>query len=279
MAFDMSDSNVGDRLGLETIIYTKRDHVAYVTLNRPQRGNALSVQLIDELGKVWADYRDDPQVWVAILTGAGERFCVGADVKDIVDNAARGQGQRFQIGHRRFTDAKTTAKQVGCYKPVISAVNGVAAGGGLHLVADADIAIASENAWFVDSHVSSGHVSGLDVIVLGRRIPAQVAIRMAILGNQERMTARRAYEVGLVTEVVPPEQLMAAAEATAEKILRNSPTAVRRTIEAYWRGMELGLSGAMEEGYWLIQEQWTSNEFLEGNRAFAEKRKPEWTNT
>ncbi len=279
MALEVSQGSAGEQLGLETILYEKKGHVAYVTLNRPHRGNALSVQLIDELGQVWADYREDREMWVAILTGAGERFCVGADVKDIVDNAALGQGQRFQIGNRRFTDAKTTAKQAGCYKPVIAAVNGVAAGGGLHLVADADIAIASEKAWFVDSHVSSGHVSGLDVIVLGRRIPAQVAIRMAILGNQERMTAQRAYEVGMVTEVVPHEKLMEAAEATAEKILRNSPTAVRRTIEAYWRGMELGLSGAMEEGYWLIQEQWTSPEFLEGNRAFAEKRPPEWTNT
>jgi enoyl-CoA hydratase/carnithine racemase len=162
------------------------------------------------------------------------------------------------------------------HKPVIAAVNGVAAGVSLDLVTEADIPIASEKATFFDPHVSLGYVSSHEMVSMARRVPVAVAMRMALLGNRERMSAERAYEVGLVTEVVPHDRLMDRARELAAMLLTNAPLAVWGTKMAILQGLGLPIQQAEEiaAGYLEIVEQ--SEDHAEGPRAFVEKRDPVW---
>lgn len=169
-----------------------------------------------------------------------------------------------------------TPRRQRVHKPVIAAVNGAVAGFALDLVTEADIPIASENAYFVDPHVSLGYVSSHEMVNMARRVPVAACLRMALLGNRERMTARRAYELGLVTEVVPHERLMDRARELAEMVLSNAPLAVWGTKMAILQGLGLPIAQAEEiaAGYLEVVEQ--SEDHAEGPRAFVAKRPPEW---
>jgi len=162
------------------------------------------------------------------------------------------------------------------HKPVIAAVNGAVAGFSLDLVSETDIPIASEKAYFVDPHVSIGYVSSHEMVNMARRVPIAVCLRMALLGSRERMSAQRAYEVGLVTEVVPHDRLMPRARELAEMICTNAPLAVWGTKMGILQGLGLPIPQAEEiaAGYLEIVEQ--SEDHAEGPRAFLEKRKPVW---
>jgi enoyl-CoA hydratase/carnithine racemase len=169
-----------------------------------------------------------------------------------------------------------TPRRLRVHKPVIAAVNGVTAGFSLDLVTEADIPIASERAYFVDPHVSIGYVSSHEMVNMARRVPVAVCLRMALLGSRERMTAQRAYEVGLVTEVVPHERLLPRARELAEMILSNAPLAVWGTKMAILQGLGLPIPQAEEiaAGYLEVVEQ--SEDHKEGPKAFVEKRPPRW---
>jgi enoyl-CoA hydratase/carnithine racemase len=162
-------------------------------------------------------------------------------------------------------------------KPVIAAVNGLCAGGGLHFVADADIVIAASDAQFCDPHVSVGQVSAVETIGLARKMPFEAVMRMALVGRHERMSAQRAYELGMVSQVVdPPSELRAEAQALAEKIARNSPAALRATKKAIWSALELGLTDACRLGSQHLISVWGHPDQLEGPAAYVEKREPRW---
>jgi enoyl-CoA hydratase len=162
-------------------------------------------------------------------------------------------------------------------KPVIAAVNGVCAGGGLHFVADADIVIASSNATFLDPHVSIGQVSASEVITLVRTSPMEPVTRLALVGRHERVSARRAHQLGIISDVIdPPDRLRAAAAALAAKIARNSPAAMAATKAALWRALELGLTDACRAGVGDLVGVWGHPDQEEGPRAFAGKREPAW---
>jgi enoyl-CoA hydratase/carnithine racemase len=162
-------------------------------------------------------------------------------------------------------------------KPVIAAVNGTCAGGGLHFVADADIVIAAANATFLDPHVSVGQVSAYETVALVRKAPAESILRLAMVGRHERMTATRAYQLGIVSEVVdPPERLREAAQELAEKIAKNSPAAMAATKRALWRALELGLTDACKAGALDLVSMWGHPDQSEGPAAFAQKRAPVW---
>jgi len=169
-----------------------------------------------------------------------------------------------------------TPRRQRVHKPVISAVNGVTAGFSLDLVTESDIPIASEKASFVDPHVSIGYVSSHEMVNMARRVPVSVCLRMALLGSRERMSAQRAYEVGLVTEVVPHDKLMDRARELAGMICSNSPLAVWGTKMGILQGLGLPIPQAEEiaAGYLEIVEQ--SEDHGEGPRSFVEKRKPQW---
>lgn len=248
--------------------YEKKGRVAYVTLDREHAGNSFNVQMCDEMEAIWTDFRDDADLWVAILTATGERFfCTGVDVKE---------SRIKPMGHVWLPIARLMA---GIHKPIIAAVNGICCGGGLHLVCDTDIIIGSENAQFFDPHVDVGLVTGWEPIGLSRRIPLNYVLRMALQGKAYRIEAEEALRIGLLTEIVPHEKLMERAEEIADDVLSNAPLAVRHSKEAIMEGLNLGLRDALELSAYILKEVWDTNDRAEGARAFEEHRPPEWTGT
>jgi enoyl-CoA hydratase/carnithine racemase len=260
----------------QTVLYDVQDRVATITLNRPERKNAMNQQLKDELRECWRRVKADPDVWVAIVTGAGSAFSSGADVESLATGGFTKPDRWRELAMIEGIVDLPTPRRMRVHKPVIAAVNGVVAGFSLDLVTEADIPIASDQAFFVDPHVSLGYVSSHEMVNMARRVPLAVCLRMALLGSQERMGAQRAYEVGLVTEVVPHEQLMARARELAAKVASNAPLAVWGTKMAILQGLGLPIAQAEEiaAGYLEIVEQ--SEDHAEGPRAFVAKRKPEW---
>ncbi len=203
----------------ETIRIEREGPVTVVTIDRPDRMNAINSVMMSEFEEFWDEFDRDPGQRVAIVTGAGERaFCVGADVKEIAELGTLPERQRHPDVR---IASRLTPLQSRVSKPTICAVNGISAGGGLHFVADCDISIAAEEAVFVDPHVSVGQVSALEPIVLARRMPLGPLLRMVMTGSHERIGAARAYELGIVTEVVPQARLM---DAAASSPGRSPPT-------------------------------------------------------
>jgi E-phenylitaconyl-CoA hydratase len=257
----------------DEILYEKRDHVAYITLNRPERGNALTSEMQGYMRAVWDEVRDDPWIRCAIVTGAGERhFSTGADVGNV---AAQG---RVSAGDGPMSDeVHWSPRQNRVWKPVIAAVNGLVNGGGLHLVVDSDIIVAAENATFMDTHVNVGMVGAIENIGLTKRLPLGQALRMTLQGKSYRLSAQRAYQLGMVDELVPLAELMPTAESIAREICKNSPHAVSLSKQALWNSLEMGYHNAMEYGWALLRMHWAHPDFTEGPRAFTERRDPQWT--
>jgi len=216
----------------------------------------------------------DPKVRVIVHTGEGRAFQTGVDVSEI---ASDGVGmQRYRESVEQF-DLHFTAWHQHVNKPVITAVNGICAGGGFHWVADADIVIAASDAQFFDPHVSVGQVVAMEAIGLLRKMPFEAVMRMALVGRYERMSAHRAYELGMISQVVdPPERLREAAQDLAETIAKNSPAAMRASKRALWGALEMGLTDASRAGAQELVSMWGHPDQDEGPRAFAEKRDPQW---
>lgn len=255
------------------ILYEKRDHIAYITLNRPERGNALTGEMHAYIRAVWDEVRDDPWIRCAIVTAAGERhFSTGADVLNVA-TAGRVSSSDGPMSDEVFW----SPRQNRVWKPVIVAVNGLVNGGGLHLVVDSDIIIAAENAAFMDTHVNVGMVGAIENIGLTKRLPLGQALRMTLQGKSYRLSARRAYELGMVDEIVPLAELMPTAESIAREICKNSPHAVSLSKQALWNSLEMGYHNAMEYGWALLRMHWGHPDFTEGARAFAERCDPQWT--
>jgi enoyl-CoA hydratase/carnithine racemase len=209
----------------ETIRYEVEDRIATITFNRPDKLNAVSPQMVSELKAAYAAVESDDAVWIAIVTGAGRAFCAGADVAEIP-----GDGRVLYDEPYLSTLAQWEAPQEATppfrsmTKPVLAAVNGLCCGAGLDLVTTGDIAIASERAEFFDPHVSIGLVSGREMVRLARVLPTNIAMRVALTGRHERIGAQRAYELGMVSEVVAHDRLLARARRS-----RRWSTATRRS--------------------------------------------------
>ncbi|HUH37228.1 MAG TPA: enoyl-CoA hydratase-related protein [Spongiibacteraceae bacterium] len=244
--------------------------IATITLNRPDAHNAVNRQMSLELPRIWQRFENDPAARVAIVTGAGERaFCSGADLAD--PPFTDGEGAAATLASIRWTSLQNNV-----WKPVICAVNGLAVGGGLHFVAESDMVIAAEHASFFDTHVKVGLVAGLEPVVLARRMPLDAVMRMALTGGKERLSARRACELGLVGEVVPGNALMSTARALAERIREHSPAALARTKRSIWASKERGLHDAMQYAWNQITAHIPHPDYREGGQAFLQKRAPEW---
>jgi enoyl-CoA hydratase/carnithine racemase len=258
----------------ETLLVERRGPVGWLVFNRPKAGNAMDARMLDELEEAWAELDADPDVRVIVTTGEGRSFQTGLDV---VQLAREPDALRKQSGRTRRAELRMTAWHCGVAKPVITAVNGVCAGGGLHFVADADVVLAASDAQFLDPHVSVGQVSAYEVIGLARKIPFEAVMRMALLGRHERINAARAFALGMVSQVVdPPETLRDEAQALAEKIAQNSPAAMAATKRALWGALEAGLTDACKAGATELTSMWGHPDQEEGPRAFAEKRAPQW---
>ena len=259
----------------ETLLYDVRDRVATITLNRPERHNAFNVTMGRELREAWSRVKQDPEVVCAIVTGAGERaFCTGMDVADVADGSAR-QEDGGEDRQSAFY-SQLTAVQNHCWKPVITAVNGMVCGGGLHFIADSDLIVAADHATFFDTHVKVGLVAGLEPVGLARRLPLEAVLRMALLGGSERMNAQRAHDLGLVGDVLPGDKVMARARELAAKIAEHSPTALARSKRAIWESLDTGLEQALDRTWDVIQEHNRHPDLQEGSRAFVERRPPKW---
>jgi enoyl-CoA hydratase/carnithine racemase len=230
--------------------------------------------MLAELPLAWRELDDDPDVRVIVNTGAGPRFQTGLDLVQLArdPDSLRSEARRTRDAALRLTGWHNNVQT-----PVIAAVNGVCAGGGLHFVADADIVIASSNAEFLDPHVSVGQASAFEVIGLARKMPVEAVMRMALVGRFERISAQRAYELGMISEVIdPPERLRERAQELAETIARNSPAAMAATKRALWGALETGLTEACRQGAAELVSLWGHPDQEEGPRAFAEKREPRW---
>jgi E-phenylitaconyl-CoA hydratase len=257
----------------DELVYTKDGHLATVRLNRPERGNALSRRMRPALAAAWADLMADDAIRVVVVTGTGDRhFCTGADVTEVAGTGTTTSGS----GDLR-TDIVWSPIQQGVWKPVICAVNGLVAGGGLHFVADADIVVAAEHAEFMDTHVSVGQVGAIENIGLTRRMPLGAVLRMTLMGRSFRFSAADAHRLGLADEVVPADRLAATVREIADGIAANSPTAVSLSKRAIWEAAERTQQAALEHAWQVVRGHWSHPDFREGARAFAERRPPRWT--
>jgi enoyl-CoA hydratase/carnithine racemase len=220
----------------ETLRVERRGAVGWLVFDRPTAANAMDATMLAELERAWLELDDDPDVRVIVNTGAGSAFQTGLDVVQLSKDrdALREQSRRTRDAELRFT-----AWHNGVWKPVIAAVNGVCAGGGLHFVADADVVIAASDATFLDPHVSIGQASVYETIALTKKSPMEPMLRMAFLGRSERLTAGRARQLGIVSEVVdPPERLPEAARALAERIAQQPADELAAVKRALWNELE-----------------------------------------
>lgn len=257
------------------LLVERRGPVGWLINNRPDQLNAMNAQMRDEFAVAWSELDADPEVRVIVHTGAGRAFQTGVDVSEI---ASDGVGmERYRQSVADF-DLHFTSWHQQVWKPVITAVNGICCGGGFHWVADADIVIAASDAQFFDPHVSIGQVVAIEAIGLMRKMPAEAVMRMAFMGRYERMGAARAYELGMISQVVdPPEDLQQVAQALGETIAKNSPAAMAATKKALWGALEMGLTDACRSGAQHLVSMWGHPDQEEGPAAFAERREAHWT--
>ena len=219
----------------ETLLVYRDGPVGWITFNRPDAGNAINATMFVELERAWADLEDDPAVNVIVNTGEGPSFHTGLDVRQLATDKEALRASSRQT--RDFT-LRMTSWHCGVTKPVIAAVNGTCAGGGLHFVADADLVVASTEATFLDPHVSVGQVSAFETIGLLKKAPMEAVSRMALLGRNERLTADRARQLGIVGDVVSPDDLRTHCQSMAEAMATEPPEILAAVKAAAWERLE-----------------------------------------
>jgi len=252
------------------LVYEKKGKIAYITLNRPEAFNSLDPETLGELGQAFMDFRDDPNLWVAIVTGAGNRaFCAGADIAKMLPfmkDQCRGAPWRM---------AATIMRGLKVWKPVIAAVNGHALGGGLELAMACDLRIAAENATFGQPEVRLGLIPGWGGTQrLPRLIPKAKAAEILLTGQS--IDAAEAYRIGLVNKVVPLAELMPTATQWAENICKLAPLAVRAAKQAMLEGENLTLDEGLDLEWMLEESVLVTEDFAEGTKAFLSKKTPDF---
>ena len=253
------------------LIFNKSDHIAYITLNRPEKMNAMNQEILDGLDDAWIRIRDDDEIWCAIINGAGERaFSAGVDLQDISDVAQVDDSDMPQAATK--FQPRLLWKTLEVCKPIIAAVNGYCLAGGLELALACDFIIASDNSYFGLPEVSRA------IIPVGggtQRLPRTVHFRKALemLLTGDRMGAQEAYNIGLVNKVVPHLDLMSVSEELAIKIISNGPLAVRAIKELAYKGMDMTLEQGLSFEKLVSDRISATEDAKEGPLAFTEKRK------
>ncbi len=219
----------------ETLRVERDGPVGWLVFDRPDAGNAMNARMFDELEAAWREFDTDPDVRVIVNTGAGKAFQTGLDVAQLAKDR---DALREQSRRTKHFELKFTSWHNGVWKPVIAAVNGVCAGGGLHFVADADIVLMSQTATLVDPHVSVGQATVFETIGLAKQSPMEPILRLAFTGVHERMSAARAYDLGICSQVEPPDRLRAAAQALAETIAQHPAGELATIKRALWNALE-----------------------------------------
>jgi enoyl-CoA hydratase/carnithine racemase len=249
-----------------------------ITINRPERRNALDIEHFCDLADAWIEFRDSPDARVAIITGVGKDFCVGADLKSFVP-AVTADVEGLKEGRSNIprADAALIAvlREFELWKPVIAAINGTCAAGGMEMLCGTDIRIASTTAQLGVVEPRRGLFPGGGTTV---RLPRQVpfALAMEILLRADLVDAQRALEMGIVNKVVDPDEVLPEARRWAEVIMENAPLAVEAVKKSVLTGLRLPLKEAFEQELILSAEVFMTEDAREGPKAFAEKRKPVW---
>jgi len=239
----MSDRATADSASFETIRYeTSTDHVATITLNRPEVLNAFDREMCHEVRAAWHLVKDDPDVHAVVLRAEGDRaFCAGLDTK-------KPYGQPDDIWNHEDPGELLSPKWQKVWKPVVCAVQGICTAGAFYFLNESDIVICSGDATFFDSHVTYGLVSAIEPIGLMRRVGLAHTLRMALTGNDERVTAETALQIGLVTEVVERAVLWSRAHELAAGIAAFPRSATEGTVRAIWESLDRPYRAAMEQG-------------------------------
>lgn len=225
------------------LIVERHGPVGWIVFNRPESGNALNAGMFARLPGAWRELDADPDIGAIVVTGRGTAFQTGLDMAALARDP---DSLRETTRQTRNARLELTGWHMGVQTPVIAAVNGVCAGGGLHFVVDADIVIASMTATFLDPHVSVGQASSWEAIGLTTRIAATVAARLVLTGRHERLTAARALQIGLVGEVVEPEKLTERAQRLGEILADSDRERIRAVKRALWTAQEMGRSAATD---------------------------------
>lgn len=261
---------------------TGDDHVTRIVIDRPDTKNAMDMEHFFLLRSAWDRFDDDDQAWVAIITGVGDAFLSGADLKTYIPQITEHQkrisaGEVSDLGGYQLDDGmKAVLRGVKLYKPIIAAVNGVCVAGGMEMLGGCDIRVAADTATFGVLEPKRGLFAGGGTTVrLPRQIPYPAAMELLLCAD--RISASRALDMGLVNEVTAPADLMDRAEDFARRITANGPLAVRKTKESVLRGLACDMREAYRIESELAAEVFGSDDAKEGPRAFAEKRTPLWT--
>ncbi len=253
---------------MQPVKYEKEGKIAFITLNRPERLNAIDLKTTEELIKIWIDFKEDDQLWVAILNGEGRSFCAGADVEKM------DLGGMWNISKSLiYGDKKMGPSNYSVWKPIIAAVHGHVLGAGFYLALECDLIIAAEDAEFGLPEPKVG-IPTLFTPYLHNYLSPCLA--MELLLTAERINAKRAYEVGLVNRVVSQDLLLDSAKSMAEKICQNGPLSLRAIKEVFQRSREMDSTSKLILLEQIFSPVENSEDAAEGKKAFQEKRKPQW---
>jgi enoyl-CoA hydratase/carnithine racemase len=254
------------------VLYDERNGVAWVTLNRPEANNSFDVVMRSELKAIWTSLRGNEDVRCVVLTGAGDNaFCTGIDRSFIGDWT--GPPANPFVFDEPTMSVCPKANQL--WTPVIAAVNGMACAGAFYMLGEVEFIIASETATFFDPHVSYGMVAAFESLYLIRKAPFQEVMRLSLLGNHERMSAERAREIGLVSEVVPADKLIERATWAAETIASLPTLAVQGTVRAMWMGLEVSRRQALDMASLVVRVGTDYDNIREGQKVFEGNDRPE----
>jgi enoyl-CoA hydratase/carnithine racemase len=267
----------------ETIAYDEGDDgVAVVTLNRPEVHNAFNAQMQREVHTLWRALRRRDEVRCIVLTGAGEKaFCTGIDRMEQMGDDV-GNPDRAIVGSGStpfmFNDPGDNLGPKSCdlWKPVIAAVNGMACGGAFYMLGEVEFIVAAERATFFDPHVTYGMTAAFEPIHMAGITPFTEIMRLSLLGNYERMSAARAYQVGMVTEVVPDEQLLTRARELAAIIASQPKLAIEGTVRAIWSTRSMPQREAVRLGYAYVAMGTSQDSIAEGQKMFSSGKRVEW---
>ncbi len=259
------------------------EHLLVVTIDRPERKNAMDLYHFRDLAKAWKQFRDDDDLWVAIVTGVEGSFMSGADLRDYVPQITElstriASGEITELDGCRLSDGpRAVLRDLAIYKPIIAAIDGPCVAGGMEMLGGIDIRLATPTATFGVLEAKRGLFAGGGST---SRLPRQLgyAAVMEILLCADVISAERALRLGVLTDIVERDSLMDAARAWADRILANGPLAVRKTKESVLRGLDTTLAGARTIEDEISQQVFRSDDAKEGPRAFAQKRAPRWQN-
>jgi len=268
----------------ETITYDEGDDgVAVVTLNRPDVHNAFNSLMQRELHTLWRSLRRNDDVRCIVLTGAGEKaFCTGIDRMEQMGGQADDTTDRSVVGSGAtpfmFNDPGDNIGPKSCdlWKPVIAAVNGMACGGAFYMLGEVEFIVAAEHASFFDPHVTYGMTAAFEPIHMAGITPFTEIMRLSLLGNYERMSAQRAYQIGMVSEVVAAADLLAHTRDLAAKIASQPRLAIEGTVRAIWSTREMPQREAVRLGYAYVAMGTNQDSIAEGQQLFASGKRVEW---